>query len=144
VGHHDPDFPGKLKIAWDIHFKKNSRLRLVLCGSVLVHTSTLEKLRILCLTGGVSRYLEEIDYSRSAEDSYRDLCFSKTGFLFSEFDKIFTIYLNAAETLTRKLSKVLLRALKTLKDSPKIVRFRLLDNYVRFYLTPRPPLSDRF
>lgn len=30
----DPDFVGKLKIAWDTEFKKNHRLILVLCGSV--------------------------------------------------------------------------------------------------------------
>lgn len=34
MGSKDPDFLGKLKIAWDIYFKKNSELILILCGSV--------------------------------------------------------------------------------------------------------------
>jgi len=40
MGSKDPDFLGKLKNAWDLHFKKNSRLLLVLCGSV---SSWIEK-----------------------------------------------------------------------------------------------------
>lgn len=128
MGQHDPDFTGKLKIAWDLYFKKNSKLRLVVCGSVSAwiqknilestdfvgrislelclkelplkdahrfwgkksrQVSSLEKLRILSLTGGVPRYLEEINYNQSAEENYKNLCFSKNGFLLFEFLKIF-------------------------------------------------------
>ena len=34
MGSLDPTFLGKLKNAWDTQFKKNSKLMLVLCGSV--------------------------------------------------------------------------------------------------------------
>lgn len=34
MGSKDPDFLGKLKNAWDLHFKKNPKLMLILCGSV--------------------------------------------------------------------------------------------------------------
>ena len=34
IGSHDADFLGKLKNAWDMHFKKNDNLILILCGSV--------------------------------------------------------------------------------------------------------------
>jgi hypothetical protein len=51
--------------------------------------SSLEKLKILAVTGGVPRYLEEIDTSRSAEQNIHRLMFRKDGFLFSEFGKIF-------------------------------------------------------
>ena len=34
MGGHDPNFPGKLKNAWDLAFKKHPKLVLVLCGSV--------------------------------------------------------------------------------------------------------------
>ena len=34
MGSLDPTFLGKLKIAWDIYFKKNPQLILILCGSV--------------------------------------------------------------------------------------------------------------
>lgn len=34
MGSEDPDFLGKLKIVWDLHFKNNPELILILCGSV--------------------------------------------------------------------------------------------------------------
>ncbi|TAK71601.1 MAG: ATPase [Gammaproteobacteria bacterium] len=40
MGSKDPDFLGKLKNAWDLSFKKNPKLMLVLCGSV---SSWIEK-----------------------------------------------------------------------------------------------------
>ena len=33
IGTKDPDFLGKLKNAWDMHFKKNPKLILIICGS---------------------------------------------------------------------------------------------------------------
>ncbi len=36
IGSKDPDFLGKLKNAWDLEFKKNPELILILCGSVSV------------------------------------------------------------------------------------------------------------
>ena len=36
MGSKDPDFLGKLKNAWDLYFKKNPNLILILCGSVSV------------------------------------------------------------------------------------------------------------
>jgi AAA+ ATPase superfamily predicted ATPase len=212
MGQHDPDFAGKLKIAWDLYFKKNSKLRLVVCGSVSAwiqknilestdfvgrislelclkelplkdahrfwgkksrQVSSLEKLRILSLTGGVPRYLEEINYNQSAEENYKNLCFSKNGFLFTEFLKIFndvfgrrtTSYqkiiqalisgprnltnigkvakLPANGTLVQYLSdldisgfvrKEIMWDFKNLKDKDKTIRYRLSDNYLRFYL----------
>ncbi len=212
MGQHDPDFAGKLKIAWDLYFKKNSKLRLVVCGSVSAwiqknilestdfvgrislelclkelplkdahrfwgkksrQVPSLEKLRILSLTGGVPRYLEEINYNQSAEENYKNLCFSKNGFLFTEFLKIFndvfgrrtTSYqkiiqalisgprnltnigkaakLPANGTLVQYLSdldisgfvrKEIMWDFKNLKDKDKTIRYRLSDNYLRFYL----------
>lgn len=40
MGSKDPTFLGKLKNAWDIHFNKNPKLMLILCGSV---SSWIEK-----------------------------------------------------------------------------------------------------
>ncbi|MBF0359368.1 MAG: ATPase [Oligoflexia bacterium] len=47
----DADFLGKLKIAWDMHFSKNSKLILILCGSVSIW---IEK-NILSSTGYLGR-----------------------------------------------------------------------------------------
>ncbi|MBL0941321.1 MAG: ATP-binding protein [Alphaproteobacteria bacterium] len=51
MGSKDPDFLGKLKNAWDLHFKKNPKLILILCGSV---SSWIEK-NIISSTGFFGR-----------------------------------------------------------------------------------------
>jgi AAA+ ATPase superfamily predicted ATPase len=48
-----------------------------------------EKLKVLSVTGGVPRYLEEIRPNQTAEQNIKRMCFSREGLLFSEFDKIF-------------------------------------------------------
>lgn len=52
--------------------------------------SPYEKFKILVVTGGVPRYLEEIKPHLPAEENIRQLCFEKSGILFSEFDQIFS------------------------------------------------------
>lgn len=49
-----------------------------------------EKFRLLCVTGGIPRYLEEIDPALSSEANVQRLCFTREGLLFNEFDNIFT------------------------------------------------------
>ncbi|MBL4819021.1 MAG: ATP-binding protein [Deltaproteobacteria bacterium] len=129
MGSKDPDFLGKLKNAWDIHFKKNSELILIICGSISTwieknilsstgflgrisltlslselplkdcnrffesigsNVSSYEKFKLLAITGGIPRYLEEIRPNLSAEENIKRLCFSKKGALFKEFDNIFS------------------------------------------------------
>lgn len=51
MGSKDPNFLGKLKIAWDLYFKKNPKLILILCGSI---SSWIEK-NILSSTGFFGR-----------------------------------------------------------------------------------------
>jgi uncharacterized protein len=54
------------------------------------HISAYEKFKILAITGGVPRYLEEIVPSLPAEENIRSLCFEKDGLLFNEFKQIFS------------------------------------------------------
>jgi AAA+ ATPase superfamily predicted ATPase len=207
---HDGDFSGRLKIAWDNHFSKKSRLILIACGSVspwIDHNilnsadfvgrmsavidlkelslsesnqlldpknrlSTADKLKILAVTGGVPRYLEEIQYKQSADQNIKRLCFSPEGFLFSEFERIFndifdkraTKYRQIAKSLTKDhltssqiceqlkvdMNGVITGYLTDLEhsgfivrsyhhqlgksNSRKLSRYRLADNYLRFYL----------
>ena len=151
-------------------------------GKKASNISSLEKLRVLCLTGGVPRYLEEINYAQSAEENYRNLCFSRNGFLFSEFSKIFNdifgkrsdsylkivkVLLNGPKNLTEissgsKLSangalteylsdlvisgflrKEIMWDFKKLKDKEKTIKYRLSDNYLRFYLKYILPNSTK-
>jgi AAA+ ATPase superfamily predicted ATPase len=60
------------------------------------HISAFEKFKILC---GVPRYLEEINTRESAENNIKRTCFTKKGFLYSEFDQIFRdIFSHQGET----------------------------------------------
>ncbi len=129
MGSKDPNFLGKLKIAWDDHFKQNPELIMILCGSVSTwieknilssteflgrvslpmrlqelpltdcnallnqlgsHASNYEKFKMLSVTGGVPRYLEELPLELTAEESIKHLCFRPNGILFKEFEKIFS------------------------------------------------------
>lgn len=48
-----------------------------------------EKLKVLSVTGGVPKYLEEINPKLSAEENIKRLCFEEGGLLVEEFDQIF-------------------------------------------------------
>ncbi len=52
--------------------------------------SSREKLRLLSVTGGVPKYLEEVDPGLSAEENIRRLCFRRGGILFRDFGQIFS------------------------------------------------------
>jgi hypothetical protein len=56
--------------------------------------SAYEKFKILAVTGGIPRYLEEIRTDLPAEENIRLLCFDPSGFLVQEFDKIFSDLFN--------------------------------------------------
>lgn len=125
----EPTFLPKLKVAWEMYFKKNTQMILALCSSIsmwidenllsstgfvgrqsLIMTlkelplnecntfwdpvstqiSPQEKLLTLAVTGGIPRYLEEIDPTQSAEHNIKQLCFSPEGILFHEFGQIFS------------------------------------------------------
>ncbi|WP_194848565.1 AAA family ATPase [Candidatus Neptunochlamydia vexilliferae] len=211
VGSKDPDFLGKLKLAWDRGFSKNKKLILILCGSVSswieenilsstgfvgritlsMHLKPLslsnscefwasqgdrvspyEIFKVLSVTGGVPRYLEEILPSETAEENIHRLCFKESGLLFNEFDQIFNDLFSARSTVCKNIllhmsdrslflkdvyealnvqpsgayaehvddlvkagfvSRDYTWDLKTGKES-NLSRFRVSDNYIRFYL----------
>lgn len=66
-------------------------------------------LDVLSVTGGVPKYLEEIDPSVSADENIRRLCFVPQGALVEEFDQIFSeVFEESAEA-----KKCILRALSS-------------------------------
>jgi uncharacterized protein len=61
-----------------------------------------EKFRLLSVTGGIPRYLEEIDPALSSEANIQRLCFTREGLLFNEFDNIFAaLFTTRNETYRR-------------------------------------------
>jgi len=144
------------------------------------HISAFEKFKLLSIVGGVPRYLEEIDTSKTAENNIHRICFSKEGFLFSEFDKIFqdifgkraSIYSDIvqlliggpkepneiADALGKNPTGGLSDILSALAASGFISReytwqisgrqsaqsrYRLRDNYLRFYLKYIEPVKSK-
>ncbi|MES2614413.1 MAG: ATP-binding protein [Bdellovibrionota bacterium] len=141
-------------------------------GKYQHHIAAYEKFKLLSVTGGVPKYLEEILPSEPAEENIKRMCFDKSGFLFHEFDKIFTdifykrsdIYKNIISCLgsgsceydeiykklhvekSGTISSYLEDLVKSSfvrrdfiwdfkQGSPsKLSRYRVSDNYLRFYL----------
>ena len=141
-------------------------------GATAGSVSTREMFDILSVTGGVPRYLEEIDPALSAEENIRRLFFTPQGKLFTEFDDMFSAVFGEAATTKKAILKALAEGpksgaelsaelglsntghfadhLRSLADggfiaagtglnpetgkSARIDRYRLKDNYTRFYL----------
>lgn len=218
IGSKDPLFLGKLKNAWDLQFSNNSKLILILCGSVSSwieenilsntgfvgrislsmkltelplkdcqkfwtskqkHISSYEMFKVLSITGGVPKYLEEILPSQSAEKNIQRLCFRPDGILFNEFEHIFHDLFSKRSELYRKIvlclaegSSTLEQIYETLNICPtgvctnylddliqagfvvrdhtwqlksgkqsSLSKFRLSDNYLRFYLKVIAPIK---
>jgi len=158
MGSKDPQFLGKLKNAWDIEFKSNPELILILCGSVSswieenILSSTgfmgrisltlplqelklfecnqlfdqigfrgtpYDKFKILSVTGGIPRYLEEIQGDQPAEANLNELCFQPSGVLFNEFDHIFSDLFSNRSTTYKKIVSTLVEGGKELNDIAK-------------------------
>lgn len=143
--------------------------------------SAYEKFKILAVTGGIPRYLEELRSDLSAEANLQRLCFDPEGLLFREFDQIFhdlfqkrgefykEIIKNLiesplstaelAEQLNRTRGGDLSEALDELMESGFLARdyswslasgkksetsrYRIRDNYLRFYLKYILPYKEQ-
>ena len=62
-----------------------------------------EILDVLSVTGGVPRYLEEVDPGLSADENIRRMCFVKGGELYRDFDAIFDHVLGDSMALKKRL-----------------------------------------
>ena len=159
MGSEDDSFLGKLKNAWDLEFKENGELILILCGSVsawieeniLKNTgfvgrlssvldlkelslpecnqllniigfrgSSHEKFKLLSVTGGIPRYLEEIRSDRLADENLRELCFTRQGVLFREFKEIFLDIFSKRSNLYKKIIESLVDGKK---ESSEILEY---------------------
>jgi AAA+ ATPase superfamily predicted ATPase len=144
--------------------------------------SPAEKLRILAVTGGVPKYLEEIVPSKTAEQNIESLCFHPGGILFNEFDSIFHDIFSRRAEAYRDIVRTLVSGPQTVQQvsvalgsgrggslsaaladlegagflrkdvafdpvsgmsRPREIRFRLSDNYLRFYLKYVEPVRER-
>ena len=66
-------------------------------------TSPREIFDVLAVTGGIPRYLEEIDPGLSADENIRRLCFTASGTLFKDFNEIFAAVFGEEAVLKRRI-----------------------------------------
>jgi AAA+ ATPase superfamily predicted ATPase len=176
------------RCSWQFHL---GHLDLPECqqfwGRSATRISTTEKLRFLAVSGGVPRYLEELDPKKTAEQNIARLCFHPSGMLFNEFDSIFSDIFHRRATSYREIVRTLVDGAKGVDEisqqigrqrggslsqsllelvsagfltkdvSPKLsgglaksqsspsrqLRYRLSDNYLRFYLKYVEPHRDQ-
>jgi len=141
-----------------------------------------EMLRLLAVTGGVPKYLEEIAPSKTAEQNIESLCFNAGGILFNEFDSIFHDIFSRRAGAYRDIVRTLVAGPRTVqqvgralrigrggslsaaledlegagfirkdvsfdpesgKSRARDIRFRLSDNYLRFYLKYVEPSREQ-
>lgn len=76
-------------------------------GAKVKNLSSIEILKILSITGGVPRYLEEINPNLSAEENIKNLCFRKGALLVEEFNNIFATTFLRNSTIYRKITELL-------------------------------------
>lgn len=138
--------------------------------------SAYEKFKVLAVTGGIPRYLEEIDSKCSAEENIKRLCFTNGSLLVNEFQRIFSDLFMRESKFYEKIVTTLASGAKEHSEIQKIIsqesdysqygrlseylweleeagfisrdyswniksgedsklsRYRLRDNYLRFYL----------
>jgi uncharacterized protein len=78
--------------------------------------SAYEKFKLLSVTGGIPKYLEEINPKLSAEDNIKRLCFTHGGFLVEEFEQIFSdVFLRESE-FYKKIAETLCSGRKTIGE----------------------------
>ncbi len=151
-------------------------------GSREKSISSYEKLKLLSITGGVPKYLEAINPTISAEENILQLCFSKEGILFNDFDRIFHdlfarrsgVYKDIVDSLVEHHSLTQAEVCKKIKRAngnfisrymkdlveagflaadftwdvktgkvSKLRKYRLSDNYLRFYLRYIAPNKEK-
>lgn len=143
--------------------------------------SPYEKFKLLAVTGGVPRYLEEIVPSISSEENIRRLCFQSGGLLVKEYQRIFSDLFHKRSSLYNKIVSRLADGACDQEEMRKVLgmerggrlseylydletagfisqdqawhiktgkmakrrKYRLKDNYLRFYLKYIAPNLQR-
>lgn len=83
-------------------------------GEAARRVDTREIVDVLSVTGGVPRYLEEVDSSLSASENIRRMCYMPNALLRIDFDEMFNDVVTEQPVFTGKILRVLV-------DGPKSV-----------------------
>jgi AAA+ ATPase superfamily predicted ATPase len=128
----DTDFMGRVSLS--LHLKELPlNLLSYFWGKSKNSVSSYEMLELIAITGGIPRYLEELKPRFNATQNIEQLCYHKSGLLFSDFAKIFNdifdkrakTYKNIVKTLTHnKLN------LKQIASKIKMQKSGTLSHYL--------------
>ena len=141
-------------------------------GKRASHVSMREMVDVLSVTGGVPKYLQEMNPALSADENIRRMCFLPEGYLFKDFDSIFSDVFGEGVAAKRRILNALAEGPASVSELAEAmgiepnghitedlndliaagfvasgaglnpitgakvreVRYRLRDNYTRFYL----------
>lgn len=105
-------FVGRISLTLTLH-----ELPLSICRKFWPkNISAYEIFKILAITGGIPKYLEEINPKKSAEDNIRRLCFTAGGLLVEEFQQIFSNTFMRNSEAYIEILKVLVNGTKTAQE----------------------------
>jgi AAA+ ATPase superfamily predicted ATPase len=74
--------------------------------------SDLDVFKILCVTGGIPWYLEQIQAHQSADENIKRLCFDKSGILVQEFERLFNDLFSLRGEIYKKIIVLLSQGMK--------------------------------
>lgn len=153
---------------------------LAFWGRKAERTANREILDVLSVTGGVPKYLAEVNPSLSADENIRRLCFDPNGYLFNDFNRIFDDVFEESVAAKKRIVTALADGPASISElaerigilssghissdvadlveagfvaggrgknpgtgrDVREVRYRLKDNYTRFYLKYILPRYD--
>lgn len=85
--------------------------------------SDLDLFKILAITGGIPWYLEQIQGSLNADENIKRLCFSKSGLLVHEFDRIFNDLFSSRGEIYTKIVRSLSGGMKDRVTLQKTLKY---------------------
>ena len=92
------------RVSWTVRLEQLPLEHCVLFAGLRSATrSAYDMLKMLAVTGGVPKYLEELLGEMTAEQNIRRLCFEPEGLLFNEFDQIFHTLFERRSELYRRI-----------------------------------------
>jgi len=92
------------RVSWTVRLEPLPLEHCVLFSGLRAATSSAyDVLKMLAVTGGVPKYLEELLAERTADQNIHRLCFEPEGLLFHEFDQIFRSLFERRSELSRRI-----------------------------------------
>jgi hypothetical protein len=105
------------RISLEVHLKELKLNEIKeFWGSLYKKTSEREIAELLSITGGVPYYLELMDLRKASSQLIFEKCFSESGVLYNEFERIFTDTFNKKASTYREIVECLILGKKSVTE----------------------------